>query len=360
MITLLDPNGATTAQFTRTDLKSGLKEHWLQDLLFAKPALIPYDEIEPGAGTVIPLCRELSLPTQGGSVFLDMLGVARNGRLVLVECKLWRNPQARREVVAQVLEYAALLRNWSYADLTARLTTKLGWSGVNPLYDHARAHGAELGEAAFADAVARSLATGDFDLIVAGDGIRADMAAIAEHLQYQGARLSLVEFQVWRDAAEQTLVVPQIPFRSQVVRQQILVDATGAAVQVEDPEDTDVEASVDPEAAARKADIRAFWQTFIDEVVFDHPDQPRPRHGGTNYVRIPLPGATSLTAYRTATGLMGLFLAGKRKAEAYALLAAEEETLRAELGLADLRFHALGKPDQRDSGRHRYTARGPS
>jgi hypothetical protein len=101
---------------------------------------------------------------------------------VLVECKLWRNPQARREVVAQVLEYAALLRRWSYADLSTRLKTKLRWNGDNPLFAHVRAHCAFPDEAQFVDAVARNLRAGDFHLIIAGDGIREDLAAVADHL----------------------------------------------------------------------------------------------------------------------------------------------------------------------------------
>lgn len=353
MITLLDPTGTTAAQFSRTDLNSSLKEHWLQDLLFAQPALIPYDEIEPGAGSVIPLCRELSLPKPGGSVFLDMLGVAPNGRLVLVECKLWRNPQARREVVAQILEYAALLRRWSYADLTGWLKAKRGWTGENPIFDHASQHGVSLGETAFSDAVNRSLRCGDFELIVAGDGIREDMAAIAEHLQHQGSRLTLVEFQIWKDPDGTTLVVPQIPFRTEIVRQTILVASDGGALQVQETENDDVETIMDPNVAKARSEKRqlnrAFWQRFIDEIVFDHPDQGKPDHGGDNWVKIPLPAGSRLTAYRTASGLLGVFLAGENKSENYKRLALDEDEIRAEAGLEDLRFHALNAPEDRST-----------
>jgi hypothetical protein len=44
--------------------------------------------------------RELPLRHGGSSVYLDLLGVSPTGRLVLIECKRWRNPEARREVVA--------------------------------------------------------------------------------------------------------------------------------------------------------------------------------------------------------------------------------------------------------------------
>ena len=53
--------------------------------------------------------------------FLDILAVTETGRLILVECKLWKNPQARREVLAQVIEYASLLQTLSYSDFVSRL-----------------------------------------------------------------------------------------------------------------------------------------------------------------------------------------------------------------------------------------------
>ncbi len=39
------------------------------------------------------------------------------GGLVLGECKLVRNPQARREVIAQALDYARAIAGWRYEDL---------------------------------------------------------------------------------------------------------------------------------------------------------------------------------------------------------------------------------------------------
>ena len=66
------------------------------------PSLLPVDQIEPAFNTVVPICIEL--PMKSG--FLDNLLVTPAGDLALVECKLWRNPEARREVVAQIIHYA--------------------------------------------------------------------------------------------------------------------------------------------------------------------------------------------------------------------------------------------------------------
>jgi hypothetical protein len=271
-----------------TSLVNIYTEHWLRDLLFRHPELLVVDRL--GFEEVVPLCREFALPRAGSSVFADILGVTRTGRLAVVECKLWRNPQARREVVAQILEYAALLRRWSYADLTAGVRRKVGNSGANPIFAMARARCPDLDEAAFVDAIARSLKLGDFQLIVAGDGIRSNIHAIAEHLypQIAGlAQLALLEIQLWHAADGTTLVVPTIPFRTEVIQQRVLVSASsGLPLEIEtdaaaSATDEAMDSVVDPDQVDRRAKNRTFWQRFIEQVQFDHPDQPTPRHGGS-------------------------------------------------------------------------------
>src|SRR5688500_8757685 len=82
-------------------------EAWLQALAFAHPEVLPIGDIEPGFGELCPIAREV--PCGHGTI--DNLYITGAGELVLVEAKLWKNPQARREVVGQVLDYiAALMR----------------------------------------------------------------------------------------------------------------------------------------------------------------------------------------------------------------------------------------------------------
>lgn len=104
-----------------------------------------------------------------------------------------------------------MLRRWSYADLTAYLKAHRRYAGENPIYAKAAACGGCLQEAAFMEAVSRSLRNGDFDLIVAGDGMREDVEAIAGHLRGQGARLAPVEIQIWTGAGERGLLCPAFP-----------------------------------------------------------------------------------------------------------------------------------------------------
>jgi hypothetical protein len=313
-------------------------ERWLQGLLAAHPEVIPIELIDPGAGRLVPLCREFPIPKRDRTVFLDLLGVTSIGRLVLIECKLWRNPQARREVIGQILEYAALLRRWSYADLTACLKRALRWTGANPLYEHVRAAGGTVEEARFVDAVSRSLTRGEFDLIVAGDGIHPDLAVIGDHLMEHSAlasRLALVEFQLWSDG-ERTLVVPSLPLRTEILEHRIVTGADGAPWALKPTTEEAGTSNPGDPARLQREENRRFWQSFIDEVRFDHPDQPRPRHGGNNWTRLALPEpADWLTVYRSQ-GEAGLFftLSGEEGVEVFAGLAAEGAVLKQETQLS--------------------------
>lgn len=338
-ILMLDGNEHTLRRASLST-SGGRDEKWLQELLFRQPDLIPIQEIDPGAGQLIPVCRELALPREGGSVFLDLLCLTRHGRPVLVECKLWRNPQARREVIGQILEYAALLRNWSYGDLTARLKAKLGWNGSNPLFEHVRHQVPSSQEAVFVDTLSRCLLAGDFDLVIAGDGIRTDLEAIAGHLNSRTGhvgRLALVEIQLWEDASGRTLVVPSLPFRTQVLEHRVLMDQAGLPLRltpVADREEVALDAVVEPDRAVRQNQDRVFWQRFIDSARFDHPDQPPPRHGGRNWVKIDMPAPGRwITAYRIADGTTGLFLTlvGEVGEAVYRALEAEQAELDEEL-----------------------------
>ena len=44
----------------------------------------------------------------------DILYLTPSGQVVVVETKLWRNPEARREVVGQILDCARQLTGWSF------------------------------------------------------------------------------------------------------------------------------------------------------------------------------------------------------------------------------------------------------
>ena len=87
-------------------------ERWLQKLVSRYPNLLPIEQIEPALTPVIPICMELPL----ASGFADNLYATPDGDLIIGEPKLFRNPEARREVVGQLMDYAKDLSALSYED----------------------------------------------------------------------------------------------------------------------------------------------------------------------------------------------------------------------------------------------------
>ena len=81
--------------------------------------MIPVGDIEPLFAGLRPLAREL--PVGGG--FLDLIFMNGEGYLTLVETKLWRNPESRRTVVAQIIDYASHLSTWT--GVGARLLSRI-------------------------------------------------------------------------------------------------------------------------------------------------------------------------------------------------------------------------------------------
>ena len=153
-------------------------EDWLQRKIEEHPELLPINDIEPIFGELIPVCRELR--TSVGS--LDNLYVNELGMLTLVECKLWRNPEARRKVVGQILDYAQEFSRMDYDVLVERINVKTGRTD-NSLYEIVSERTEGIDEKDFIDSVTRNLNKGRFLLLIVGDGIHENVVNIAEYLQ---------------------------------------------------------------------------------------------------------------------------------------------------------------------------------
>ena len=134
-----------------------LHEGWLQDLLERHPELLPIEDIEPAFAPLISIGREIG--TAVGSI--DNLFINPDGYVTLVETKLWRNPEARRQVVAQIIDYAKELSQWDYELLDAQVRGAAGQGSATDagLLGLVRTTGfvGKFNEAAFIDRVTRNL-----------------------------------------------------------------------------------------------------------------------------------------------------------------------------------------------------------
>lgn len=307
-----DENGAfTTARRAPLGFTDGRNEAWLRDLLANHPDLLPIEEVAPSFAPLVPLCTELS--TEAGPV--DAVFISPSGRLTLVECKLWRNPEARRKVIAQILDYARAVSSWSYVDLQRRVAAATGRQSNVP-FEVARELQPDLDEAAFVDATARALREGRFLLLIAGDGIREGITGMADLITRNAAlgfSFGLVEVALYQFGEQGLVVQPRVVARTETLERTFVHVESGGGGALHDVTN-EGEADSSGESAS-VADERAWWEP-VTRISFDDPEQEAPSYRVRNHVRVPLPyPGTWLTAFRSmGEGACGVFLTG-RKAE---------------------------------------------
>ena len=201
-----------------------IDEATLQDLLFRFPRSLPIAAIDAAYSDPVPVCRELYTPAG----YVDSLYINPLGRLILAEFKLWRNPQARREVIGQILDYAKELASWDYEDLQREASRALRRKGNVP-FELVCEQAPGVDEAEFVDIVARHLRRGEFLLLIIGDGIREGVENIVDFVQRHSGlhfNLALVELAMYRDGADRVIVQPRVLTRTTVVRR-VVVEGAG-------------------------------------------------------------------------------------------------------------------------------------
>ena len=215
-------------------------ENFIQDLVSRHPDVLPAVELDETKSPLVPIGREVA--TDVGPI--DALFVSPSGGITIVEAKLWRNPESRREVVGQIIDYAQNLSTWSYERLDQTCRQAMGaslWDLVSA-QDEDRSLGAE---ASFVDAVSRNLRDGRFLLLVVGDGIREEVERMASYVQSSPQlqfHLALVELRIFESTpGGMHVVVPSVVARTaEVTRAVVTVDVAeeaSVAVSVSVPND---------------------------------------------------------------------------------------------------------------------------
>jgi len=208
-------------------------EAWLQDLLANEPSILPTASIDAVYAPLFSIGREV--PVTSG--FIDNLYISPKGYIVIVETKLWRNPEARREVVGQIVDYAKDLKEWDYEQLNDAYKSQN--SGSGGIFEAMVEQGLLYteNEATFIDTTEKNLQNARFLLMIIGDGIRESVERMADFLnetpnmQY---RLALCELEVYDLGDDERLVVPQLTTKTTIVERGVIrVEGATSGVSVE-------------------------------------------------------------------------------------------------------------------------------
>lgn len=199
-------------------------EDWLQQLIHEHPELLPASEIESVFGPLISIGREI--PTNVGPI--DNLFISPQGYLTIVETKLWRNPEARRIVVGQIIDYAKEVSKWSFGDLDQKVRAYFQSShnkktGIIDSIKSCDGYEDE-DESELIDTITKNIRKGHFLLLIAGDGIRESVEDMTEYLSRTPQlhfTLALVELKIY-ETNDGKLVLPQLVMRTQEITRAVI------------------------------------------------------------------------------------------------------------------------------------------
>lgn len=184
-------------------------EKWLQDFLPLCPDVLPVADIDSNYADLTYVCNEASIKTsKKGTGHVDVIFISKSGRLVLVETKLHRNPESCREVLGQILDYAANIRasDWDYSTLNDLY-------GKNDLYSDMQKKFKDLpDEDTFIQNVNRYIKQAEFLMMIVGDTIRPTVENIAVFVNSpidMKYKLTLCEIKTYK-MGDKYLVIPQL------------------------------------------------------------------------------------------------------------------------------------------------------
>lgn len=189
-------------------------ENVFQELIEKNPKILAGDQIDPNDPCRwVLLSREMGIPSAvngGNQWFLDHLFVDHKGIPTLVEVKRSTDTRIRREVVGQMLEYAAnATEYWNVEDLE-RLYEASGRTLANELgFD-------EEQQEDFWENVKNNLKSGKIRLLFVADTIPQTLLRMIEFLNDQMTNTEVLglEIKQYRSGNDRQLFVPRIVGRT--------------------------------------------------------------------------------------------------------------------------------------------------
>ena len=217
-------NGVMKAMTSKT-FRDGFLDKTLEDglheLIENYPGIIPGRQISSGSDDpprFLLLCREMSV----GGWSLDFLLVDQFGVPTLLEAKLVENPESRRAVIGQIIEYAAnAADNWLEGKLFEKAASYYAAkdSDLEEAVKHLTGND-EITTGEFFESIENNLKQGKMRLIIATDNLRPEVRKIIEYLNAETRNIEIfgLEISLYEDVNDPiTVLVPTLIGQSQLI-----------------------------------------------------------------------------------------------------------------------------------------------
>lgn len=200
--------------------QENLDEGWLQNLLAKHPSALPTADIEPIYAPLFLIGQEIQ--TENGRI--DIMYVTPSGHLVIVETKLWSNPDARRAVVGQILEYATAVKNWDYEKVNQayQAYNKTRTSLFDALV--AAGHKEASDQIEFIDVLNKNIRKARFLLMIVGDGIHENVEQLVEYtadMIDMHHNIALCELEIYKIGTSK-IVIPHLTAHTKIVKRTVV------------------------------------------------------------------------------------------------------------------------------------------
>ncbi|MCR4316981.1 MAG: hypothetical protein NUW37_11610 [Planctomycetes bacterium] len=228
----------------------------LQEFLVKCPDVLPFQEFSSVFSPAICIGREVSTPVGP----IDLIYISDQGRIVVVETKLHKNPESRREVVAQLLDYCSYVSEWNYRklseiakDFITKRYSGVKYDGLHSFVTRSVPRSEEdlyeppMDEDRFIFEVDRNLQRGEILGLIVGDSINERVVTLVEYANARpgmALELGLVELAFFRRPNEKSplIVVPSIVQKTSIIARTVVdvrVDSLGAVtVNVEEKDES--------------------------------------------------------------------------------------------------------------------------
>ena len=199
---------------TPLDKTNFTEEGKLQDYLEKYPSLIPLGEVIEGASDLLCIGREVG----AGPGAIDLLFIDKDGLLTVVETKLAKNPEARRTVIGQIVEYASYVSHWTVDDVE-RIANNYFKLGEVPeryrdktLYDAIKQPGVEeLADEEIRANIENNLKNGKIRLIIAVDELIEPLRATVTFLNsYSNFDILLLQVSNFEESETRMVLIPSL------------------------------------------------------------------------------------------------------------------------------------------------------
>jgi hypothetical protein len=193
------------------EISSLKREDWLQELIHKNPQLYPIENDLRTGLKIISLGREINC----GAGFIDILLLTSDAEIIVVETKLWKNPEKSRTVLAQIIDYAKELSNWSFDDLNSAITLSQT-NTINPktrsIDEIIQSEFPHQNIIDFEERLIQNLSNGNIKLSIIGDKISPNLLLLSDTIQKAPGlnfNITLIEIKLF-EFEKYTIIIPDI------------------------------------------------------------------------------------------------------------------------------------------------------